>query len=328
MPKQNTASKRTQAQPTKRDAEPKHAAKRTQAQPTKQPKKAPNKRQAQPKKAPSKRQAQSKKAPSKRQALTAASCDVHDLYERSVQDPGAEIELIERWSKKLCGAPARSLREDFCGTALLSTRWVASHASRTATGVDLDPKVLESGRRRHVAKLGEAAARLTLVEGDVRTRRAQRFDVVCAYNFSYWIFTERRALLDYFRGVRGSLVDGGLFTLDAYGGPDAMSVQEEPRQVKGGFTYVWDQATFNPIDHRVVNHIHFRFKDGTALERAFTYAWRFWTLPELRELLEEAGFSHVEVYWDVASDEDDTSYRPRKVVDNQPAWVCYLVARR
>ncbi|MBX3184982.1 MAG: class I SAM-dependent methyltransferase [Polyangiaceae bacterium] len=310
MPKQNKASKRTPAQPKKA-----------------QPKKALPKSQAQPKQA-AKRAAQPKKAPKQRQALSAATCDRHDLYERSVQDPDAEIELIERWSKKLCGAPARSLREDFCGTALLSTRWVASHPSRTATGVDLDPKVLASGRRRHVAELGEAAARLTLLEDDVRTRRAERFDVVCAYNFSYWIFTDRRALLDYFRSVHGSLAQGGLFTLDAYGGTEAMSVQEEPRQVKGGFTYVWDQATFNPIDHRVVNHIHFRFKDGTALERAFTYAWRFWTLPELRELLEEAGFSHVEVYWDVASDEDDTSYRPRKVVDNQPAWVCYLVARR
>jgi len=33
-----------------------------------------------------------------------------------------------------------------------------------------------------------------------------------------------------------------------------------------------------------------------SLDRAFSYYWRMWTLPELQELLQEAGFVKVTVY--------------------------------
>ena len=100
----------------------------------------------------------------------------------------------------------------------------------------------------------------------------------------------------------------------------------EPRKVKAGFTYVWDQDSFDPITHDVVNHIHFEFKDGTRLEKAFTYEWRFWTLPEIKELLLEAGFSDVTVYWDQAEVGEDEDYRPSSRAENQPGWLAYLVA--
>ena len=48
----------------------------------------------------------------------------------------------------------------------------------------------------------------------------------------------------------------------------------------------------------MVNHIHFEFTNGSRLKRAFTYEWRLWTLPEIRELLGEAGFSRSTVYWE------------------------------
>jgi hypothetical protein len=76
----------------------------------------------------------------------------------------------------------------------------------------------------------------------------------------------------------------------------------------------------------VVNHIHFKFRDGTKLERAFTYDWRFWTIAELTELLEEAGFRQVRVYWDTSEDDDHELYRPRKTAANQPGWLAYIVA--
>lgn len=268
------------------------------------------------------------KKPKQAKPLSAKTADIHQLYELSVQDPPTEVAILDRVFKKLSGRRAISLREDFCGTAYLCASWVASRADRTATGVDLDASVLASGRARHVEPLGEAAQRVTLLQDDVRALRAERFDIVCGYNFSYWIFTTRDALRAYFVAAREALVADGIFTLDAYGGTEAMEVREESRKIAGGFTYVWDQAEFNPIDHSVVNHIHFRFKDGTKLNRAFTYAWRFWTLPEIQELLLEAGFTEVSVYWDIADDDDDADYRPRKVVENQLSWVCYLVARR
>ena len=46
----------------------------------------------------------------------------------------------------------------------------------------------------------------------------------------------------------------------------------------------------------------------------------------MRELLEEAGFSRSDVYWDVAPDDDDDDYRKKDHAPNDPAWVSYIVA--
>src|SRR5690606_33076657 len=91
-----------------------------------------------------------------------------------------------------------------------------------------------------------------------------------------------------------------------YGGQEAIDVMTEDREVDDeDFTYVWEQEKFNPISHDTVCHIHFEFPDGSRLERAFSYEWRLWTLPELRELLAEAGFSAVHVFWEEFEDADD-----------------------
>ena len=64
------------------------------------------------------------------------------------------------------------------------------------------------------------------------------------------------------------------------------------------------------------------------LRKAFTYDWRLWTLPEIQELLREAGFASTEVYvdgWDEETEEGDGIYRRRTVLENQAAWVAYVV---
>ena len=74
--------------------------------------------------------------------------------------------------------------------------------------------------------------------------------------------------------------------------------------------------------------IHFRFKDGSALSRAFQYDWRLWTLPEIRELLIEAGFERADVYWegtDKETGEGTDVYRRREHAESDPAWIAYVV---
>jgi hypothetical protein len=55
-----------------------------------------------------------------------------------------------------------------------------------------------------------------------------------------------------------------------------------------------------------------------------------WTIPELRELLEEAGFSDSLVYthgWD-EDEESDGVYRQRKCFENEESWLGYIVGVR
>lgn len=266
--------------------------------------------------------------------LTAATADKHDLYQRSVQDPEIEIAFIQRVYKKTYGRIPLSLREDFCGTALFCAEWVKSHAERTAVGIDLDQPTLDWGIEHNLAAIDEPGQRVTLLRQNVLDPLRQRFDLAIGLNFSYWVFTTREQMRAYFKGVHASLERDGLFVLDAYGGPYSMEPMAEDEiertRIKGGFTYLWDQHEVNAIDHSVVNHIHFEFKDGTKLERAFTYHWRFWTLPELTELLTEAGFSRTHIYWE---DEDEDGegtgvYRARKKASNTGAWVAYLIAEK
>jgi SAM-dependent methyltransferase len=266
------------------------------------------------------------KKPARKSQFTAKTADKHDLYQRSVQDADVEIYFINRAFKAVRKRAPLSLREDFCGTALLCGAWVKSNAERTAQGIDIDPKVLAWGKKRNIDVLGEDAERVTLLQQDVRKASPGKFDVVCAFNFSYWIFKTREALRAYFAHVKKGVAKDGVFMLDAYGGWESFEPMREPRTIKGGFTYVWDQNSFNPITHEILNHIHFEFQDGTKLEKAFTYDWRYWSLPELTELLTEAGFRDVKVFWDKSKDDNVENYQPNKRAENQPGWLAYIVA--
>ena len=268
----------------------------------------------------------STKKTARKSKFSAKTADKHDLYQRSVQDAETEIYFINRAFKGVRKRAPLSLREDFCGTALLCGAWVTSLAGRTAQGIDIDAKVLAWGTKHNIAPLGEDAAKVKLLCQDVRAASPGKHDVICAFNFSYWIFKTRDALKAYFATVKKGLGKEGTFMLDAYGGWESHEPMKEPRAIKGGFTYIWDQDKFNPITNDILNHIHFQFQDGTKLEKAFSYDWRYWSLPEITELLKEAGFSEARVYWDKSGDNDSENYTPTTRAQNQPGWLAYIVA--
>jgi SAM-dependent methyltransferase len=263
---------------------------------------------------------------SKKSRFSAKTADRHELYQLSVQAPEHELWFIERAYRKLHGRRPLTLREDFCGTALFCGTWVKSHGERTAVGVDISRDTLDWGIEHNIEPLGAPASRVRLLCEDVRARRPGKFDVINAMNFSYSVFRTRDDLRAYLASARKALGPQGIFVMDAYGGWESSQPMEEPRKVRGGFTYIWDQNKFCPISHEVVNYIHFEFADGTRINKAFTYEWRYWTLPELRELLLEAGFSKVDVHWDVAPDDEEESYKILTRAENQPGWLAYLVA--
>ncbi|MBK9517925.1 MAG: class I SAM-dependent methyltransferase [Anaeromyxobacter sp.] len=257
----------------------------------------------------------------------APGVDRHVLYARAVQHADSELELLE-WVARRAGRPAQSLREDFCGTALLASSWIGRGPRRTATAVDLDPEVLAWARTHRLPALGPRAGRLRLVQADVRRGPRGPFDAVLALNFSYQVFTTREALRGYLASARRALAPGGVMVLDAFGGWLAQKPLTERRRIAGGVTYVWQQEAFDPITHRLRCAIHFQLPGGQRLRRAFTYDWRLWTLPELTELMAEAGFEGVEVLWDPTPQESDPAWEPRRAADNQPGFLAYVTGRR
>ncbi len=264
--------------------------------------------------------------------------DLHHLYEASVQNVEADIEFLERIFREECGRRPMTLREDFCGTASLAAHWCNSDVGRHAWGVDLDQPTLDWGHVHRIDPLG-VGDRVHTSCTDVRQVHDTKVDVQVAFNFSFSVFTTRDALRGYLECVRESLVDDGLFALDLFGGAESCVELEEKTKIEAqrdldgtelpAFTYVWDQARFNPIDHSITCHIHFKLRKGRRIRRAFTYEWRLWTIAELRELMAEAGFDRTKVYtegWDDETDEADGNFQETSEFDNGGSWIAYVVA--
>nr|VFJ42548.1 MAG: hypothetical protein BECKDK2373C_GA0170839_100184 [Candidatus Kentron sp. DK] len=257
--------------------------------------------------------------------------DRHALYQQAVQSVETEIDFVDETFRTLRGRWANLLREDFCGTANTACEWVRRRPANHAVGVDIDPDVQAWGRKHNIAKLGpDARSRISLQTADVRTVKTAPMDIILAMNFSYWLFTDRKALREYFQRVRSSLSEDGVFFLDAYGGYECGKVIQD-RNPHDGFTYIWDQAAYNPIDGAMTCFIHFEFPDGSRMDSAFRYDWRLWTLPEIRELLDESGFRRTVVYWqgtDEETGEGNGIFLPETRGDPDPAWIAYLTAEK
>lgn len=263
-------------------------------------------------------------------ASKADKADRHALYEQSVQSTEFEYEFIDSNFKRIRGRKAKLLREDFCGTAQMCCEWVRGRKNNRAIGVDLDAEVLQWGRDHHVAALKpEQQARVTLLQENVLTVKTDPVDIVLAMNFSWQILEQRSVLRDYFASVRDSLTDDGILFIDSFGGYDAYREIEEKTRHKG-FTYVWDQASYDPLTGHMVCHIHFHFNDGSKLKKAFTYEWRFYGLPEVRDILLDAGFSNVTVYWQGWDDDDepDGNFLPATKGEADPGWIAMISAEK
>lgn len=274
---------------------------------------------------------------SKAKTTMASQADIHALYEKAVQEPESDVEFYNDTYQKIRGNKPMVLREDFCGTALISTEWCKSDPARTAIGVDLDGPTLEWGKQHNLQPAGEdIASRIELIQANVLEVKEPKADITCAMNFSYNIFRNRDALREYFAAAHAGLKEDGIFILDMFGGTEAMDEMEEERDIDedDDVTYVWDQDSFNPITNEINCYIHFNFSDGSEIQRAFTYNWRLWSIPEAKELMLEAGFSNVRVYWEkfIDSDDDDDElegtgeYYEAMEVENQESWIIYIVA--
>ncbi len=271
-----------------------------------------------------------------KQAKTLAErADRHRLYEAAVQDTESEVRFVSRTFSKLRGRKALTLREGFSGTSKLCLTWVQSDRQRRAWGIDLDGPTLDWGRVNHLEPAeADCAARVELVETNVLAHVKPKVDIALGFNFSYFCFKSREQLRKYFVAAFSGLNEDGVLFLDCYGGTEVPKADEEAREVEldngSTVTYRWVHDSFNPINHDLQAHIAFDFDDGSTLDPAFHYDWRHWSLPEIRELLMEAGFTKVHVYWEIEDDQGEGTGRFRDATDgeNEGIWWVFIAAER
>ncbi len=259
-----------------------------------------------------------------------------DLYRRAVQHPLAEVAFMQRAYRHYYKDMPMLLREDFSGGCAIAAAWVALSPDHQAMAIESHGPTARWAQRTAQKELFDAAEDLHIVHADVMDINAPKVDITCALNFSTFIYHDRASLLAYFKHARRNLKRSGLLILDAYGGPGAMRTGTQTREVPAeydlpAFRYHWEQRRFDPLTHRTECRIHFELPDGRRLDSAFIYRWRLWTLPELTEMLLEAGFTKSAVWcdrYDTKTGQSDGKYRPLTKMPAREDYVAYVIGVR
>jgi SAM-dependent methyltransferase len=265
------------------------------------------------------------------------SHDWHNLalYQQAVQHPLAEAFFLARvYEDYNDGQQARTLREDFCGSAAVSMGWIMADPDRRAVAVDNDAPTLAFAREQIDEQLGHAGQAISLVGDDVLHVHEPKADLIASLNFSTLIWHDRPSLLHYFQQTLANLNPGGVFVMDLFGGPGAMHIGTQNREMMleddTEAIYHWEQRSFDCLTHRIDCRIHFTLPDGTQRRDAFVYDWRLWSIPELLELFHEAGFEQPQVWCDSLDDDgqSDGHYQPVAHLPARHDWVVYLTAKQ
>lgn len=254
--------------------------------------------------------------------------DKYFHYKESVQSPETDISFFNKTYRSFYNKKPLSFREDFCGTFALGTAWVQLSHHHQAFVVDHDKKPLTYGKTHHLSLLDrQQRKRLHIFNKDVCSKVLPGADIISVSNFSYFVFKERGMMLKYFRSVRQKLSKKGLFIIDIFGGSDVYDNSEEAIQ-HDTFTYYWEQSRFNSIDNSARFAIHFKRKGEKKRRNTFVYHWRLWSLPEIKDILKEAGFSESFVYLEGFDKKGEGTglFRKKKRGDICDTYVAYLVS--
>lgn len=267
--------------------------------------------------------------------------DRHELYELCVQSPRTIVTFLE----KVHGQHPVVLREDFCGTAAVSRRWVGEGLRRgelwRSTAADLDGETLE--RARELAMKDGVAEGIQFSKLDcVRTEVdfTEDADVIYIGNFSIGEVHTPADLAQYFgkcheRLSLGNLgFGGGVLVFDLYGGPESFerTVLHRTHTAKSGerVEYTWRHEHGDASSRMVENSISFRVHGDEGVrhfERAYVYHWRVWSLDEVLGALARAGFGEVQLHTKIALAPNEAP-RPLHDAGSLPEnWIACVVAR-
>lgn len=256
--------------------------------------------------------------------------DKYKYYSASVQSPYTDVEFIRGAYRELRKRDPVTLREDFCGTFMISCEWAKLNSKFVAYGVDLDLEPITYGRANYLPRLDPSQQeRVKIRQGNVLDKGLPKVDIVAAMNFSYYIFKTREGLKAYFKNCFETINRDGIFLVDCFGGSRCQEANEEVTEHKH-FKYYWDQESFDPVTNEAMFHIHFKPNGKKKIKNVFTYDWRMWSIPELREIMLEVGFKKTHVYWEgtTRNGDGDGNFKRTEKGEECEAWIAYIVGEK
>lgn len=255
--------------------------------------------------------------------------DKYALYKKAVQSPENDVVFLKNAYKELKKKDAKIFREDFCGTFALSTEWIKLSPKHQTVSIDLDTEPMDYGKLHYQSLLSaEQQNRMTLINGNVLDPKLPKADIIAAMNFSYFCFKNRETMKNYFLNAYKTLNKDGIFLVDIFGGSQCYAPIEDEIKHEG-FTYFWDQTDFDPVTNEALFHIHFKV-GGKKVEQVFSYDWRMWSIPELKDILREAGFKKIHVYWEGTNKDGSGDGNFNRVSKGEAceSWIAYIVSEK
>jgi hypothetical protein len=226
---------------------------------------------------------------------------------------------------------------------------VTDAEDRRALAMDLDHEVVTKAAALSMLLNPQEQERIEIVRGDClgvqnapeSRNDASAADVIFVGNFSIGYIFERGALVQYLAACKQRLdrgnggFGGGVFCCDLYGGASAFKLggieRRHPSRGREIIRYAWQHELADPRTAMVTNSISFRVEvDGDIVQqlpRAFVYTWRLWSLRELADAMQEAGFVEVQIYKDlnIAPGEPATPVQSAQELGED--WVVLVAAR-
>lgn len=253
------------------------------------------------------------------------------LYEEAVQSPNWQVENLPAFHRKFTGQTPYLMREDFSGSGRIACEWVKKSPKHRAVGLDLDPEALACAELNRADLSEKARERVKFIRQDVRVATREKFDLIGAYNFSFFVFHERCDLLRYARSAFASLKKKGTFFLELAGGDGFRQAREDDRKGKlkgvGDFRFIWEHHQYDPISAVCDYSIHFKLPHRPWMNDAFTYHWRIWEIRDVREVLAQAGFRKTYVLWEKSDrrGEGTGEYYPTENGGNEDTFIAFVV---
>jgi hypothetical protein len=216
--------------------------------------------------------------------------DRHRLYQLSVQNPRTEVDFVDRTYRHCAGgAPVR------CGRISAERR--PSVASGSAGASAIGPGASTWTRCIWNGDGATMSAPWTRTErGECRAARGRcpwrsrrRTRHRAGDELQLLAAPRPQVIFALLRARPRRLAPDGIFFLDAFGGYDTFRLLTEERRIQdpdGGALHLCGSrrsTSRSPVDLSVISISG--SDDGSEWNRAFSYDWRLWTLPEIRELL-------------------------------------------
>ncbi len=208
------------------------------------------------------------------------------FYEPVLTDERSDQETDLLW-QVLGLEPAMEVLDLACGHGRIANR-LAARGCRV-TGLDRTQVFLDRARR----DAAERSVEVEYIEGDMRRLRwRERFDRVLIWFTAYGYFSddENRSVLT---GVHGALRRGGRLLISMPNRDAVIRNFQHAHVGERGEDFLVDRSRFDPLTNRVYTKRTI-IRDGRV--RHTNFFVRFFTFPEFRDWLLQAGFRDVVVY--------------------------------